>query len=215
MTAYNNPEYIPAAIESVLDQDIGEVQFIFVDDGSTDDVLSVVAPYKDKIQLVQQDNQGLSAARNNAVELAKNEFIAFCDADDIQLDYRLSTQEALLRAYPTAGMVSGDFQSFQGNEIIAESALRAGELGLDNGDFEQSIYRAFGEPSSCRELGIVAPEALLDRPVYKGKVPALIASRHIAWGGASMFRKEALTAVGGHDPKIRYWEDWCLSSRIS
>ena len=90
---YNKAAYIEKAIRSVMCQTYQEFEVIVVDDGSTDESfaqlsvisqqLSVEEPDKFiKIKIVQQENQGVSTARNNGVKLAKYDYIAFLDADD-------------------------------------------------------------------------------------------------------------------------------------
>jgi len=216
MTAHGDLQYLVAAIESVLNQqNISSFEFILVDDGSEADVSSIIAPYRDRLHYIRQDNQGTGAARNTGVRAAQTEFIAFCDSDDIQLDYRLSTHAALLRAHPDAALVFSDLATYEEGRVTSESTLRERDLGVDQSDFDSAISRAFGKPTNCAQLGIDVPEELTRRSVFDGRVPALIASRHVAWDGASMFRRSAILAVGGHDPDLTYMEDWCLVSRLS
>ncbi len=216
MTAHGDLQYLVAAIESVLNQqNISSFEFILVDDGSEADVPSIIAPYRDRLHYIRQDNQGTGAARNTGVRAARTEFVAFCDSDDIQLDYRLSTHAALLRAYPDAALVFSDLATYEEGRVTSESTLRERDLGVDLSDFDSAISRAFGKPTNCSQLGINVPEEFARRSVFDGRVPALIASRHVAWDGASMFRRSAILAVGGHDPDLRYMEDWSLVSRLS
>lgn len=215
MTAYENLEFLNAAIESVLDQDLGPVELILVDDGSSGDIPGLIEPCGDKVIYIRQDNHGLGVARDAGVKAATSEFIAFCDSDDLQLGHRLSVHAALLEQFPEAASVFSDLLTYKDGEVTAESTLRERQLGVDERTFDRSVAQAFGPPTSCKDLGIEAPEYLADRPVYSGRVPQLIASRHIAWGGASMFRRSKLLEFGGHDPDLRYMEDWQLVSRIS
>ncbi|WP_299975738.1 glycosyltransferase family A protein [uncultured Pseudoteredinibacter sp.] len=100
---YNKAEEIIATLESVLKQDRAADEVIIVDDGSTDSSFEVVSAYisclastqKDAINLVRQENQGVSAARNHGIELANGEYIAFLDADDVWLPQFLSQIEQL------------------------------------------------------------------------------------------------------------------------
>ena len=215
MTAFSKPEFIPAAIESILDQDVSSLELILVDDGSPENIESVIAPYRDKLRYIRQENQGLGVARDTGIREAQSEFIAFCDSDDLQFSYRLSAHLALLQAFPQAALVFSDLAKYENGQVTAPSTLRERELGIDAGDFDVAVRRAFGSSTDCASLNVDVPEEVRRCPVYVGRVPELIASRHIAWGGASMFRKSKILEVGGHDPNIRRFSDWSLVSRLS
>ena len=79
---FNKRLSIRRAIDSVLLQDIENLEIIVVDDGSTDNPSEVLAGYDDKIIIVQQQNSGPSAARNRGTELCKYPHIVVLDADD-------------------------------------------------------------------------------------------------------------------------------------
>ncbi len=80
---YNKEPYIKRAIDSILAQKIQDYEIIVIDDGSTDKSAEVVKSFPDpRIRLIQQENAGVSAARNRGIEEAKAELIAFLDADD-------------------------------------------------------------------------------------------------------------------------------------
>jgi glycosyltransferase involved in cell wall biosynthesis len=79
---YNCSRFIAEALDSVLAQSVRPSEIIVVDDGSTDDTAARLAPYRALIRYERQENQGVSAARNNGVGRATGEFVAFLDADD-------------------------------------------------------------------------------------------------------------------------------------
>ena len=80
---YNKEHYIAGTLRSVLTQTFPDYEVIVVDDGSTDHSLQACKTVQsDKIRIVQQANQGVSAARNKGIELAAGEYICFLDADD-------------------------------------------------------------------------------------------------------------------------------------
>ncbi len=214
MTAYSNTEFIPAAIESIFDQQI-ESELVLVDDGSTEDVPAVIAPYRDRLRYIRRENGGLGPARDTGVEAATGEYVAFCDSDDIHLPYRLSAHAALLDIFSEAGQVFSDLATYEDGKVSETSTLRVRNLGADESDFDGAIAAAFGAPSLALGHNLSVPKELEKSKVYHGKVPALIAGRHVAWGGASMFRRAALLKLGGHDPSLLHWEDWNLISRLS
>ncbi|WP_049945042.1 glycosyltransferase [Butyrivibrio sp. AC2005] len=82
---YNIENYIEISLKSLITQTYKNLEIILVDDGSTDSSGSIcekVAKEDDRIRVVHQANQGLSAARNTGLDIAKGEYIFFCDSDD-------------------------------------------------------------------------------------------------------------------------------------
>ncbi len=82
---YNAAHYLNACMDSLLSQTEKELQIILVDDGSTDESLSLAKTYKDRdprVECYSQPHAGQSAARNEGMRHAKGEYIAFVDADD-------------------------------------------------------------------------------------------------------------------------------------
>ncbi len=89
---YNRANLICHAIDSVLAQNINNLEILVIDDGSTDDTAQVLKSYERKIQYIHQDNAGVSAARNHGLRKAKGNWIAFLDSDDTWHPQKLSLQ---------------------------------------------------------------------------------------------------------------------------
>lgn len=116
---YNKSRYIARALNSVLAQTYPDFEVIVVDDGSTDNGAEVIKGIHDtRIQLVQQENKGVSAARNVGVSAAETELIAFLDADDEWLPTHLETIMRLRRKYPQAGIYSTHYKQYFLNRNI-------------------------------------------------------------------------------------------------
>jgi glycosyltransferase involved in cell wall biosynthesis len=98
--AYNTAPTIAEALDSVLAQTFAPIEIVVVDDGSTDDLDAVLAPYANDIKLVRQRNRGLAGARNAGVAASSGEYLALLDADDIWLPERVATAVAMLDAEP-------------------------------------------------------------------------------------------------------------------
>lgn len=81
---YNKAAHIKQTLESVLNQTFADFEIVVVNDGSTDNSRDIVLGMGDpRIRLIDQDNAGVSAARNRGIEAARNPWIAFLDADDL------------------------------------------------------------------------------------------------------------------------------------
>lgn len=92
---YNTKNYIEKTIESVLTQTYNNLEVIIVDDGSTDtgaEIVQALMLKDSRIKYFLQSNQGVSAARNNAIEHSTGEYLAFLDSDDIWLPEKLQKQ---------------------------------------------------------------------------------------------------------------------------
>ncbi len=82
---YNVAEYLGQCLDTILLQTLQDIEVICVDDGSTDDSLSILntyAMFDDRLKVIHQDNKGAAAARNQGLKQATGEFMIFLDADD-------------------------------------------------------------------------------------------------------------------------------------
>ena len=98
--AYNSEVTIGRAIDSVLKQTRPADEVLVVDDGSTDSTAEIIRSYGDKVHLFQQENAGVSVARNAGVNAATGDWIAFLDADDEWLPEKLKLQTEHLQRNP-------------------------------------------------------------------------------------------------------------------
>jgi glycosyltransferase involved in cell wall biosynthesis len=95
---YNAATFLPATLTSVLGQTHPPIEVLVIDDGSTDDSVSVAEAYGAPVSVLLQQNRGQSAARNLGMDRARGEWIAFIDADDEWVPARLA--RALAAAEP-------------------------------------------------------------------------------------------------------------------
>ena len=110
------------AIASVIAQDKPADEIIVVDDGSTDGTADAIQrEFGPAVRLVRQANRGVSAARNAAAALSRNDLIAFLDDDDRWLPDPLETIEALARRHPAAVLISTCHNAWFGSETVSES----------------------------------------------------------------------------------------------
>jgi GT2 family glycosyltransferase len=108
IAAYQAADTIGEAIESALHQTIPPHEIVVCDDGSTDNTLAAVEPYRDRIVLLRKENGGAASARNAAVRAATGEFVVQLDSDDVFLPERLEALGALAAARPDLDILSTD-----------------------------------------------------------------------------------------------------------
>jgi glycosyltransferase involved in cell wall biosynthesis len=93
---YNREDYVRETLDSILQQTYENIEVIVVNDGSTDNSLSIIEEFKgkypEKFLIIDQENQGQVRSRNNAIEKSSGEFIAFLDSDDLWLPNKLEMQ---------------------------------------------------------------------------------------------------------------------------
>lgn len=90
--SYNAAKYLQETVDSALSQTYNEREVIIIDDGSTDNTSKILAKYGNTIRVIHQTNQGSAAACNTGVAVARGEWIAFLDADDMWLPEKLARQ---------------------------------------------------------------------------------------------------------------------------
>ncbi|MDP4262633.1 MAG: glycosyltransferase [Bacteroidota bacterium] len=101
MPAYNAAKYIAEAIASVLEQTFTDFELVIINDGSTDETVSVIRRFSDsRIRLIEQGRQGISVALNTGLREARGNYIARFDADDICFPERLQKQVSFLDNHP-------------------------------------------------------------------------------------------------------------------
>jgi glycosyltransferase involved in cell wall biosynthesis len=107
---YNNAPLIPETLDGALRQSFKNFELVVVDDGSTDDTARIVKNDYPQVRYVYQPNRGPAAARNKGVHLARGEYIAFCDHDDIWNERHL---EGLLRCFSSQPRTALAFDNAQ------------------------------------------------------------------------------------------------------
>lgn len=108
---YNYGRYVGQAIDSALAQSYTNQEVVVVDDGSTDDTRDRLAWYGDRIRVIHQENQGLSAARNTGIREARGDYVAFLDSDDSFHPRKTELQMAYLKLHPAVDLVGTEMFS--------------------------------------------------------------------------------------------------------
>lgn len=127
IAAYNGvSRYVEQAVASVLAQTFRDFELIVVDDASSDDTVHVISAYPQAHCIRRTNNGGQAGARNDGAQMARGEFLAFLDQDDLWEPTFLEETTAVLERRPDAAVVHSDgFQVNERNEILEyDSAMK-------------------------------------------------------------------------------------------
>lgn len=116
---YNTEKYVGEALESIRNQTLKELEIIVINDGSTDNSLSIIESHAQKdprIQVYTQTSQGVSIARNKGLQHVKGEFIYFMDSDDLLI------MNALEQCYQKCVINNLDFVFFDADILNEENS---------------------------------------------------------------------------------------------
>jgi GT2 family glycosyltransferase len=110
MPAYKVSQYIGAAVDSVMTQTFTDYELIVVNDGSpdTDELEQALAPYRDRIIYIKQENRGCGAARNTGIRASRGRYIALLDPDDLWKPEYLACQIDILEREPAIDVLYPD-----------------------------------------------------------------------------------------------------------
>lgn len=167
MPVYNGAHYLREAIESILNQTFSDFEFIIINDGSTDESEKIIQSYEDdRIVYVKNDtNQKICVTLNKGLDLARGEYIARMDCDDISMPMRFEKQKCFLDKHPSIGIIGSDIIVFGDN--IEEKYFA----------FEHDKYKCkagllfntcFAHPAVMMRRGIIEQHRLRYKDEYRG-----------------------------------------------
>lgn len=114
---------IGRALDSIFSQTIDDFEVIVIDGGSTDDGPAKVITYGDKVRLIDQRGKGVSDARNQGIDEAKADLVAFLDSDDEWSPDHLETILRLRRSHPEAGLYGTNYDVEYPDRTIRPSRI--------------------------------------------------------------------------------------------
>lgn len=144
---YNQAQFLPDAIDSVLAQGRDDVEIIVVNDGSPDETGVVAQRYSDSIVYIEQENRGLSGARNSGIRAAKGDYIALLDSDDQYLPGALDKLSSYLDTHMDVGFVCGDARYYS---VEGDAGLKSDGVGHPENpaDFRWETVDYYATPST-------------------------------------------------------------------
>ena len=145
ITAYNSEKYVCDAVKSVLKQTYPVNEIIVIDDGSIDDTGQVLKKFASQVRYIYKQNGGPGSARNEGINAAKGDLIAFLDADDLWKCEKIKKQINIFNSYSEIGMVTSIM------EIINKDGIPSGRMKPQNEpgeSLEDILIRGAGLPST-------------------------------------------------------------------
>jgi len=160
---FNKAEHILRTLQSIAWQKYPAAEIIVIDDGSTDEGPAIVKNANLKnVMLVHQENQGVSAARNNGVALASHEYIAFLDADDQWLPLFLDEVARLIVKFPQAQFFGTRYQIVESENNYCDAKIK-----LKNINPEGEILNDYFNIASKGDLPFMVSSAVIQRSLFK------------------------------------------------
>jgi glycosyltransferase involved in cell wall biosynthesis len=153
ITAYQAADYLGDAVASALSQTQPPHEVVVCDDGSTDDIEGALAPFRDEIVLLRQENRGLASARNTAAAAASGDFLAILDADDTYLPDRLAALGRLATKRPDLEVLTTDAYLEVNGQVVRRAYTPSWTFPVD--DQRSEILRrnfVFGHAAVRREV---------------------------------------------------------------
>ena len=202
---YNRWPVIRRAVDSVLSQIVQADEIIVVDDGSTDNTTSKLQQhYSDRINIIQQPNQGVSAARNHGIEHASGNWIALLDSDDAWHPDKLQKQKQTIANNDSCVLCHT-------NEIWIRNGMRVNQMKKhqkSGGDvFKNSLPLCVISPSSA----LIKRDIFNETGLFDTTLPACedydLWLRVCAKYKTHYLQEPLLTKYGGHEDQLskRYW----------
>ena len=223
MPVYNGELYLRKAIDSILNQSFYDFEFLIINDGSVDKTEKIIKTYKDcRIKYISNPiNKGISCTLNQGIKIARGEYIARMDCDDISLPMRLQKQIEFMKNHndisacgtwiKTIGNKSGFINKYftkpsdikasllfntslaHPSVMIRKSVIDENNLRYDKEHLHFEDYSLWVELSRCSKLANL-PKILL---LYRSHKSSICHSHTSAQAkGASFIRKKQLIALG-------------------
>lgn len=179
MTNYNHAFYLTEAIYSILNQSFKPIEFIIIDDASTDNSVEILKAFVEKYPIIHlirnENNMGAAYNVDRLVNLAKGDYIFFLSADDKVLPGLFEKSMHLLEKYPQAGLCFADILLLKGEKI-------------------ESFNNHIENP-----LEYMGPEALCER---------LKKRYFLVVGHTAIYDRQELIKAGGFSPRLKWNCDW-------
>jgi glycosyltransferase involved in cell wall biosynthesis len=195
MSVYNGEKYLREAIDSILGQTFKGFEFLIINDGSTDKTGKILESYNDpRIKIINnEENIGLTKSLNIGLRIAKGEFIARQDADDISMPERLEKEVEFLNQNRSAGLVGTDYfminekgevvhivKCLNGSRELQAKLLEGNQFGhgsvmlrrecIDKVGTYREEFKFAQDYDFCLRIAEVYDMANISEPLYKWRI---------------------------------------------
>ena len=233
---YNVEDYLPRCIESIINQTYKNIEIILIDDGSTDNSLKICKDYAEKdkrIIVINQENKGLSSARNAGLDIHKGKYIVFIDSDDYVCDTYI--EKLYNNIIETKSDISiCDFYRFINGKIIKNSYLKTHFIVEDNSKYD-FLENEYYSPTNYQWTKMYKSEIfgnlrypvgknfedvyLIVYELYKAKrisymLEPLYYYRHRKDSITGDYKMDRFDAIDALDNRIKFYEEHNLNEHI-
>lgn len=181
--SFNPGKYIEYAIQSVEKQTYKNFEIIVVDDGSTDGTVEWIKNQKGRIRYSLQENSGAAIARNNGVKIARGDYIAFLDADDLWSPKKLEKQLCIFKRFPEVSFVFSN-----GYKVYGDNSYNY--IMTSKYETKDSLFEQYTDPPELIDFA------------WNFKINSVPTS-------SVVIKKELFDIVGGF-PNLRRGQDFAL-----
>ena len=216
MSVYNGEKYLQEAIDSILGQTFKDFEFLIINDGSTDKTGEILKSYNDpRIKIINNEkNIGLTKSLNIGLRIAKGEYIARQDADDISMPERLEKEVEFLEQNRNIGVVGTDYliinekgkivhivKCLNCSRELKEKLLEGNQFGhgsvmlrkecIDKVGIYREEFKFAQDYDFCLRIAEVYDVANISEPLYKWRID----SKSISVAKKALQDKYALLAI--------------------
>ena len=202
--SYNRAYCIATTVDSVLAQTHKNVEILIVDDGSSDGTRDLIADRyrgEPRVRYIHQSNAGVSAARNHGLRLARGQFVALLDSDDIWLPWKVEAQLRCLEALPTAGMIWTDMDAIGPDGELQQRRYLTKMYSSYRKFTRDQLFRE-SRPLSSIDAGLA--RTLSDPQVFLGDIFSPMITGNLVHTSTVLLRRERFEKVREFDVDLRY-----------
>jgi len=202
--SYNRAYCIATTVDSVLAQTHKNVEILIVDDGSSDGTRDLIADRyrgEPRVRYIHQSNAGVSAARNHGLRLARGQFVALLDSDDIWLPWKVEAQLRCLEALPTAGMIWTDMDAIGPDGELQQRRYLTKMYSSYRKFTRDQLFRE-SRPLSSIDAGLA--RTLSDPQVFLGDIFSPMITGNLVHTSTVLLRRERFDKVREFDVDLRY-----------
>jgi GT2 family glycosyltransferase len=215
IVTYNRADLLCLAVDSVLNQTYADCRALIIDDGSTDHTAGLISDRYSghpRVQYVYQTNRGVSGARNRGIELARGDYLAFLDSDDIWKPWKIEVQMACAERISGVGMVWTNMDAVDAGGRLVKADYLVDHYGAyahfpGFSMFERSAALSEAAPS----VGGLAAGAR----VYWGDVFSAMLMGNLCLPSTLLVRRDVALKAGSVDEALRTGEDHDYHWRLS